>query len=155
MDTLQLSKNDFKFLLPITLLVPLGCFIAGLYVANSFSNQSSSQQVTDTISSLKSTDEDSSSSTLAVAQKAPKTAHYIVQAGVFSTHQNAVNFQSTLHQQEIKSRISGTIQKGKQFYRVELDSFKSKELAMEFLSSIKEKHGVDLYITDTGNNHHV
>ena len=172
MDTLQLSKNDFKLLLIATALIPVLCFVSGLYTANSFAYSEVNDEKAVSMSLAKETAavtektdmseqpeplQGSSDisltpvvSTVNVVSEAnliPLTSpRYVVQAGIFSTYKNAVEYQTTLRINGLETQITDHLKNANPIYRVILDSFDSKDDALKYLASIEEKYGLALYI---------
>lgn len=181
MDTLQLSRNDFRFLLIAPALLPTLCFILGFYTVDIFNlgninkekvistplaqdtnktlelknKLALSEQTTNTPASIDVPVSSSASSndTLTDVKILPLTRSlFVVQAGLFSKYENAVQFQSKLLIKGLDTQITDTLKNGKHRYRIILDSFKSQKAAVQFLKIAKEKHKIDLYVAHINGN---
>ena len=171
MNTLLLSKKDTLSLLIASALLPTLCFIAGLYVANSFNTSNTTVQTTKTIPLTQHTPTNPEPANTVVLLEQPQnekkisdeieindglseviippltTAYYVVQAGLFSNHQNAIQFQHGLLSKGIENHILASQEEGRHLYRIILNSFKSQDDAIQFQNNAKEKHNLDLYVT--------
>ncbi|MEE8058430.1 MAG: SPOR domain-containing protein [Pseudomonadales bacterium] len=176
MNTFKPSENDFRFLLAASAFLPILCFIAGLYTANSFdlSNiaalNTQSMPLTQNIPTknnpvraIAQAEQDRSvkpifdGAYLSVKSGDEKMmpvtgSYYLVQAGVFSRRINAIQFQYKLHGKDIDAQIIETQKKGRHIYRIILDTFISESEAIQFLKSVKEKHDVELYVVHISDN---
>jgi hypothetical protein len=162
MDKLLLNKTDFRFLLMASAVLPVLCFMAGFFLANNTGN-SYQAALTPTSTSLSldvpeiSQPTQISDDQSAVAQisipldvthlSEQKPSDYMVQAGLFSSYENAKKFKDDLLDQDIESQIVHTEHNGKLSYRLILDSFESKDEAVEFTAFAEKSYKLDLYIT--------
>jgi cell division protein FtsN len=185
MNTFQLSKNELRVLIAASILLPLFCFVAGIYTTNNInqSNTATTSNITTAVQTLplpavKTLEEIAPNTEVSltsdevddvVAEKsapvvtANKTeikkevpsSYYVVQAGLFSHYINANQYQYKLHVKGIDTQILNTEKDGKASYRIVLDIFGSKNDALELLNAIKETQNIDLYVTEIEDNKNI
>jgi len=168
MDTLNLTKKEFKHLLTTSALVPVISLIAGIYIANSsfFAHSNQWQQATapTTIEPIVTYSTHDSTKKKVKAQE-PSTGipskttkedgnnpplletRYMVQAGLFADINNANDFLETLIQKEISAQIIEDKKNDTQVFRVIIGSFESQNYAEEYLKDIEGTYGIKLYLT--------
>ena len=136
MDTLNLTKQDFKYLLAGCAIVPLISFIAGFHIAtnNTQSSLDSSYQKSDVAESSHSS-------------PALKTTQYALQAGLFTNINNAHKLKKSLEALEVDSVITKPIIEDINYFRVSVGSFKSREQAKKRLISLNKAHQLNFYVT--------
>ena len=77
---------------------------------------------------------------------------YIVQAGLFSTVENAKKLTQTLMKSGLTPHIASESKNGESDaprFRVFIDSFESKREAWSYSQKIKKSHSINLFVTDT------
>ncbi len=71
---------------------------------------------------------------------------YLVQAGRFSTYENAANFQARLASQNLQSHIAMDIHSKAPSYLVIVNSFTTKDAAKRYCFAAEELYQIDLFV---------
>lgn len=165
MDSVNLSKSDLKRLFALSSAVPLLSFVLGICVANIASD-------TDTISTSAAPDDDVyglqvqshsqienqnfvASSATAIphpvgdAISTPMIKRYIVQAGLFSSEENAKKLSLSLERKNLSTQIVSETRNDTSLFRVIVGSFASEDNAKALSESIEKSYSIRLYVADT------
>ena len=155
MESFNLTKKDCKLLLIAAVVLPIVCFIGGLYTATvtNADNVSPGQMENSALRSSETAEKQlETDSIAAIEQQSDKDEsvfihkHFIVQAGLFSELDNAKRFQKSLNKRDIEARLI----EGEGFYRVIVGSFYSIDDAKSFSQVVAKSHNLKVFITSVG-----
>lgn len=165
MDSVNLSKSDLKRLFALVSAVPLLSFILGISVANmisvtpGYSNPTSPNGDIDglTVNSTSPPErvnfEDAhsalSTGLLADTATTPMTKRYIVQAGLFSSEENAKRLSLALERKNLTTQIVSETGNDAPLFRVIVGSFALEDNAKALSESIQKSYAIKLYVADT------
>ena len=71
---------------------------------------------------------------------------YLVQAGLFSSAQNAERYVGTLAGKGISAQVLDTQREGTRYYRVVIGTFAEEAQATAYLMDVERLHDIDLYL---------
>lgn len=175
MDTLDLTKRDIVCVLAACTLIPVACFIAGFLIAGN-TTAAAPAAPTSAVSAVIEQDEavsdlayDADDESLTLLAEVPNgeaeaadsipaepetpaiesagpSEQYLVQAGLFSTAQNAERYVGTLARKGISAQVFDTQREGTRYYRVVIGTFAEVALADAYLMNVERLHNIDLYV---------
>lgn len=152
---IKLSKRDLIVLLVVTALVPVLSFGSGQFMASVLSDKPLSTKVELMPEAVKAEPvkeiviNSDNNLNVPVAPMSPITAepegYYLIQAGMFSSFDNAKRYHQELTDNKIAAEIIDS--DNHTAHRVILNKFKSKETAIRALAAYKDKYSVSLYLS--------
>ncbi len=166
MDALNLTKRDIVCLLAASALIPVACFMAGFLIAGKAAYAAAVPVPADTAAIVSREKSDKPLTLLAEmpantaepdtdvqlevpeseAEAPARHTQYLVQAGLFSTAQNAERYVGTLARKGISARVIDAERSGARHYRVVIGTFPSRGQADTYLAGVERVHDIDLYV---------
>jgi len=164
MESLQLNKADIKYLLIVIAFLPICSFIGGVSFANLLHTptQESASPVPQARELVLEEPFSAGLREVAYSELIPEASMhagdvertasdkpFVVQAGLFSNRQNALNMLEQLEAQALASQIVREVRDDTTLYRVVLSAFASEDRAQAYAKKVRKSHQLALYVTQS------
>ncbi len=171
MDGFNLTRNELKGLLGIAALLPVLCFVSGFFIARmDGSDQAPRERAAQpALAQIAPTVETTAiSAPIAAAPKPhrdtpaipapratvppsvsdlmPVQTTYLVQAGLFSSEDNARGYIADLESRGLKAGIVEAHQQERTLYRIVLERFASEAQARQFIVAVQQHQPIELFV---------
>lgn len=160
MDNFSLTRNELKGLLALAALLPVICFVVGFYTA--FATQLDPEPITTAPQTAAIANPQNTAPQQQQPSKPQPVKHatrpepvvtppvdrpFLVQAGLFSSHANALAFQKELTRQGLDAQILNTQRHNAPLYRIVLHRAETKAEARRYIATIQQQHQLEVFLT--------